>query len=264
MEEILKWQELDSQLSLFFTPGTAINRRAFFQGRIAALRTLIDAVNQRGQHVAIYGERGVGKTSLANVLVAALEPFTGRQIFSYRANCHRGSTYASIWTEFLQALGIVESNGYQWGFGAIDVGFERVIQELGQRDQKLILIADEFDRIEDPDVPGQFADTIKALSDYDIDTTLVVVGVADEVDELITEHESIDRCLVQVLVPRMPIDELGRIVEYGIDSAGMSIGRDAVAHISTLTLGLPLPRPRAWAAAESRSTHTEHMWRWET
>jgi Holliday junction resolvasome RuvABC ATP-dependent DNA helicase subunit len=33
----------------------------------------MDAINQQGQHVLIYGERGVGKTSLANVLSGFLK-----------------------------------------------------------------------------------------------------------------------------------------------------------------------------------------------
>src|ERR1017187_1498602 len=49
-------------------PRTPITNRELFAGRWSQLTTVADAVAQPGLHVAIYGERGVGKTSLANVV----------------------------------------------------------------------------------------------------------------------------------------------------------------------------------------------------
>jgi ABC-type molybdenum transport system ATPase subunit/photorepair protein PhrA len=46
-------------------PITQIN---LFAGRRDKLRDLTIAVSQDGQHPIIYGERGVGKTSLANIV----------------------------------------------------------------------------------------------------------------------------------------------------------------------------------------------------
>jgi hypothetical protein len=45
--------------------------------------------------------------------------------------------------------------------------------------------------------------TIKTLSDNasSIKTTLILVGVADSVDELIGEHQSIERAIKQVPMP---------------------------------------------------------------
>jgi histone H3/H4 len=105
--------------------------------------------------------------------------------------------------------------------------------------RKLILIIDEFDRIEDPDIDALFADTIKALSDFNLDTTLILVGVADDVDDLITEHRSVDRCLVQIHLPRMPFDELTEIVKSGVETAGMEVSEEAVRHICAVSQGLP-------------------------
>ena len=44
------------------------------------MRRLIDAANQSGQRAIVYGERGVGKTSLANVLSDFLQPYTSEVI----------------------------------------------------------------------------------------------------------------------------------------------------------------------------------------
>ena len=107
------------------------------------------------------------------------------------------------------------------------------------RDRKHILIVDEFDRLQDPDIDALFADTVKAISDGNVDTTLVLVGVADDVDDLITEHASIDRCLVQIHLNRMGFDELKEIIEAGISQAGLQINANSTNRICLLSMGLP-------------------------
>jgi len=62
------WFDLSLQAGLVFTPNTPIDQRALFAGRGDQIRRIIDAVNQAGQHAILFGERGVGKTSLANVI----------------------------------------------------------------------------------------------------------------------------------------------------------------------------------------------------
>lgn len=231
VQEILKWQEYDAQLSQVFSPAAAISRKDFFRGRHASVRRVMDAVNQAGQHIIIFGERGVGKTSLANVIADFLRPFTSNEIISHKVNGFRESSFSDIWSRFFSYLELPMANEYE--FTPNDV-----IDKL-PRNRKIILIVDEFNSIQNPDVDTLFADTIKALSDFEIDTTLVIVGVADDVEDLISEHESIDRCLVQVHLPRMDSKELTEIVEKGIVTVGMTISSDAVTQIATLSLGLP-------------------------
>ena len=56
-----------------FSPAAPIRARDVFAGRTDQVRRTVDAINQSGQHALIYGERGVGKTSLANVIAGFLE-----------------------------------------------------------------------------------------------------------------------------------------------------------------------------------------------
>ena len=234
VDEIFQWQDFDVKLSQAFSPATAISRSVLFHGRRAIIRRLIDAVHQAGQHAIIYGERGVGKTSLANVLSDFLQPFTSEAIVSARFNCYGETTYRQIWESLFREVGLPTKEEFS-PFIVSDV-----IDTLRRdEDRKLILIIDEFDRIQDPDIDTLFADTIKALSDFNVDTTLIVVGVADDVDDLIEEHQSVDRCLVQIHLPRMPTDELMEIVKSGISTAGMEVSDDAVSQICTVSLGLP-------------------------
>jgi len=234
VDELFQWQELDVKLSQAFSPATAISRRDLFYGRRAIIRRLIDAVIQAGQHAIIYGERGVGKTSAANVLSDFLRPITSETIISARVNCYGETTYRQIWESLFREVGLPTKEEFS-PFTVNDV-----IDILRRdEDRELIFIIDEFDRIQDPDIDTMFADTIKALSDFNVSTTLIVVGVADDVDDLIEEHQSVDRCLVQVHLSRMPVDELREIVKSGISTAGMEISDEAVSQICTISLGLP-------------------------
>ncbi len=73
------------------------------------------------------------------------------------------------------------------------------------------------------------ANTLKFLSDYSVNCTVVLVGVADNVNDLVGEHESIPRCLEQIPMPRMVTDESREILEKIIPRLGsMKIERDAL------------------------------------
>ena len=234
VHEILQWDELEIRLTQTFSPAAAIDRKALFHGRHAIIRRLMATANQAGQHAIIYGERGVGKTSLANVLSSYLEPFTSETIATARVNCYGETTYTEIWRSLFEQIEILTAQEYS------DLTLNDVFRSLREeRDRKLILIVDEFDRIQDPDIDILFADTIKTLSDFSLDTTLILVGVADDIDDLITEHESINRCLVQIHLPRMSVGELESIVKFGIETVGMEISDEAVSQMCALSLGLP-------------------------
>jgi Cdc6-like AAA superfamily ATPase len=60
--------ELEVVAGKFFQPRTPITTRDLFAGRWAEITKLGDVITQPGLHAIVYGERGVGKTSLANVI----------------------------------------------------------------------------------------------------------------------------------------------------------------------------------------------------
>ena len=65
------------------------------------------------------------------------------------------------------------------------------------------------------------ADTIKLFSDTNVGSTIVLVGVADSIADLIAEHESIGRNVAQIHVEPMSMGELGEIVQRGFEHAGL-------------------------------------------
>ena len=116
----------------------------------------------------------------------------------------------------------------------------------------LIVIFDEFDRVKSTEVITAMADTIKALSDNSVNATVLLIGVANSVKELIREHHSIERALVQIPMPRMSDDEIRTIIDKGLARLTMGIDDAAredlvmfsqgVPYIAHLLLHLYLPR----------------------
>ncbi len=101
-----------------------------------------------------------------------------------------------------------------------------------------VFVFDEFDRI--PRKNAQpFTDLIKVLSDYAIDSTVILVGVSETIDELIEDHASIRRALIQVPMPRMRADELRDILRKAQEALSMRFDDVATNDIVRMSQGLP-------------------------
>jgi Cdc6-like AAA superfamily ATPase len=236
-----------------FTPGSPVSERDLFAGRQQQVNRIMEAVSQRGFHAVLFGERGVGKTSLANVLSAFLQE-VGAKILFARANCDATDNFSSLWFKVLQEITIIELHEGM-GFGAQQThthrqliktlpetlrpdDVRRTLTFVGQSNT-LVIAIDEFDRLADKSVAGLVADTIKALSDSASPATVILIGVADSVDQLIEGHKSIERSLVQIPMPRMSNKETEQIVLKGLERLGMEIGKEDLAELVRLSQGLP-------------------------
>lgn len=235
-----------------FRPSAPVDRRSLFSGRTDQIAELFSAVAQPGQHAVVYGERGVGKTSLAAV-VAELLGSSG--VLTARTTCDSGDDFSSVWRKALGEIALhSESRGIGFAATTTDVAtpasavfgeaavtphaVARGLEALA-RTRPLTIFLDEFDRVSNPVDRALFTDTIKQLSDDAAPATLVLVGVADTIDELLREHRSIERALVQVRMPRMARDELAEVARRGIDAAQMTIEEPAVDRVTALSQGLP-------------------------
>ena len=224
-----------ARLNLVFTPGTPVVRRDRFRGRVDQIIEIINSVAQPGTHVVVYGERGVGKTSLANVLADFLSPIWEGVRPTARINCTTDDNFKTMWTRVLQEMGLEVPD--EWALGK--VGPDSIRRILQDAQSPYLVILDEFDRVEDDDSLTLMADTVKALSDHAGATRLVIVGVADSIDALIGEHESIQRAIAEVQLGRMNPKELTSIIDEGLHEVGMTITTDARRRIGRLAEGLP-------------------------
>jgi Cdc6-like AAA superfamily ATPase len=234
-----------------FTPAAPVSNVDLFAGRIEQLSEVLNVTDQAGTHGVLYGERGVGKTSLASTMVNIL---IARGQLAVRASCDSADDYRTVWRKALDNIKWMEHR-QATGFGsalkeAVQSAAQLLPKDAGPGDilnvlESLsplgppVIFLDEFERIQDVRVRSLFADTIKMLSDHAVDATIVLVGVADTVDELVNEHASVERALVQIQMPRMSRDELEVIVHQGLTAVGMDIETDGLVRLTSLSQGLP-------------------------
>ena len=260
------WHSLRSEITDTFSPGAPVQERDLFAGRQEQLLTLIDTVQQRGRHAVVFGERGVGKTSITNVLGLALRG-PRRDVISVKVNADPQDSFESIWRKVFKRLNYEsQKEGGQVVVRTIADDYagrltpDDVQLELSNfsAHQIPLIILDEFDRISDESVTQLMADTIKALSDYSVNATIIVVGVAEDVTGLIKGHESIARSLIQVRMPRMSPDELGEIILSRYKKCGIKVDLGG-----TLENDIPGPwnsilRALAWYARRPRRDSEAH------
>lgn len=237
-------------LNSSFSPSSPIDQRELFAGRVSQLMTVMNALNQKGQHAILFGERGVGKTSLARVLSGGLN-VDGKPLLVASVNCDSSMGFTDIWRNALRQIRLTQVKpgvGFLSEPSTQHVALADTLpQQLTPSDVRNVLaqlgkslfVFDEFDRLQDANAKTLLADTIKMLSDYAVDSTILLVGVADSVDVLIAEHQSIERALIQVRMPRMSPPELEQVIEKGLGKASMTIGNDAKKKIVQLSQGLP-------------------------
>jgi Cdc6-like AAA superfamily ATPase len=245
--------KLIAEVASAFSPTAPINSQMLFAGRTKQVQNVISALFQRGQHVVMFGERGVGKTSLANVLSDFLRGAGIQSMDSGTINCDSTMNFASLWHKIFRDMTYklpAAPVGFKGDWTANNVSLDSLISEdvtpddirfvLQQLPHKSMIVIDEVDRLnKENNITGLLADTIKTLSDHSVDTTLILVGVADSVDEIIEEHKSVERALLQIHIPRMSEDEIYEILDKSLAQTQLSMTEEAKIFIATLSKGLP-------------------------
>jgi hypothetical protein len=252
----LSQTEVNGRLAMLgevFRSSAPIDDQDLFAGRNHELFSVIEAMQSAGQHAVIYGERGVGKTSLARVAMKVAEAQSAP--LTARVNCDGNDSYDSLWIKVLDEIEIraaeAPAEEQEWLQNALgecialfapgDLSPSTIrlgMRKFAQR-KPVVLFFDEFNEIADSGAIGLVANTIKALSDHIEPITLVPVGVAEDLDALLEGHLSAVRAIAQIKMPRMTRDELADIVNRGLNRLEMSISEDAMHLVRVIPRGLP-------------------------
>jgi len=272
------WVKLYSLAGDVFTPSAPIDRQDLFAGRIPQLAAILEAVHSKGQHAIVFGERGVGKTSLVSMLGHVRDLRFDGMVPVSRVNCTGEDTFGELWRRALVVPGGSikrQSIGFASETTHVELRLAQalpdkaspgdVIDLLRKITVPIAFVFDEFDRAP-TNVSKAFADTIKALSDHAALPTIVLVGVGENVQALLAAHASVDRALVQIRMPRMEPDELRKIIENAQKKIEIAFDKQASHRVVRLSQGLPhyvhllgLCSAREAINHESRAVSVEHV-----
>ncbi|WP_051284235.1 ATP-binding protein [Desulforegula conservatrix] len=210
---------IKSGVRYVFTPYQPIMDKKLFFGRSKEVANIIRQLNTPGQHSVLFGDRGVGKSSLANVSADMLKGLAGGKVIKKR--CDSQDNFVSIVESLLNEVGIniqITSSQHQKAEGGkaglnipvvsagIDTkttnttsskGFEErasspswVAQQVKSLDALFLL--DEIDVVV-KDVKWKVAELVKQLSDEGSGLKFLIVGIAETASELTHGHESVQR-----------------------------------------------------------------------
>jgi hypothetical protein len=233
-----------------FTPSQPVTDRRLFAGRLQVLAHLIEAIENRLAHVVVFGERGIGKTSLLHILADLARE---SDYLAVRATCGASSQFDELFRALLREIPILyhssvspaEMNS-QTGTSLADLlpdgGFDaRELSDLLSRvtSCRALIVLDEYDRVESETFRINIAELIKNLSDSAAPVQLIIAGVSSNLHELIGYIPSIRRNVVGVPLPKLTPSEMGEIITRGERGSGVAFDAEVVPLIFELSQGSP-------------------------
>lgn len=229
-----------------FTPSQPVAERKMFAGREEVLRTIINSIEDQRLHVVLYGERGIGKTSLLHMLAQAATE--ARYIVIY-TSCGANSSFDDTIRAASADIPVLFHSGFSptteraekgdsladlFPPGPVTPGqFADLCAKL--TGTRVLIILDEFDRCESGEFRRDVAELIKNLSDRLGRIQLVLAGVAADLTQLVAHIPSIRRNIHALRVPMMSDTEVVGIVSNGEAELGITFdtqGRDLVVAVS--------------------------------
>jgi uncharacterized protein len=279
--------EFGATLNSLVSPALPIQSVEFLQGRGQELDRIEKALFASGRHVFIYGDRGVGKSSLAataaNQLQSADAPYldvsgapdaTLKSIvvnIAYKAvnaSRLRKSKIKSTASGSFRFLGAsldarvsVDSSLHNLHSEIKSLGDAvEVLREVSEvYSERTLVVLDEFDRIAKPAERNLFADLIKQLADKKVPLTFIFTGVGNSLTELLGAHPSSIRQLETVELKKLSWTARWDIALRAADAFDIALDEQVKVRIAAVSDGYPyyvhlITEKMLWRAFEAKST----------
>jgi uncharacterized protein len=260
----LTQEMFERRLSAVVRPSRPIDSFECLVDRAGELDRIEQAIASPGRHVFIYGERGAGKTSLAQTAAFKYESAYTAPAF---CACGRQTTFSSIVQDAAEQLmnrSKASSKEFTRGVGIgagifsakasvkesprelpdrIDLNLATaLLQEASsKRPGRSVVVIDEFENLAPMEERQLFAELVKQLSDRDVQVALVFCGVGKSIADLLEGHESAHRYLEGIRLPTPPLTFDGReaLVHMAGRSLGLHIAADVALRVSRVSDGFP-------------------------
>ncbi|WP_227818248.1 AAA family ATPase [Nitrogeniibacter aestuarii] len=261
----LNYSESDfgERLNKVLSASKPINSIEFLKGRDRELETIKRALYADGRHVFIFGDRGVGKSSLGQTAAIAYQSSDAEPIFvSGSPDDSFSSIVANIVARAIskpRTKSVKNSKKISLSFRGLSIGegedvspidIESNIQTIGdavellrqagkEHSAKPIIVIDEFDTISSLDERNKFSYLLKQLGDQAVNIKFIFTGIARSLDELLGVHQSAYRQLETVELPRLGWDARREIVTSTAAAFNITVDNDVNWRICMVSDGYP-------------------------
>lgn len=255
--------EFGSRLNKVVFPTSPIRSVEHLKGRDDELERIDRALYQDGRHIFIYGDRGVGKSSLGATAAylyqsADAEPIfvggsvddTFKSIIANIANKALGRSKLET-SKNKSDIGF-EWRGLKWSksneVSLLDISLQiqsvsdatELLKQVAEKhSQRPIIVIDEFDTISDVNERNKFASLLKQLGDQSVPLKFIFTGIGKTLDELLGAHQSAFRQLETIELLRLSWEGRLEIVHKAIESFDLSINSHIVWRIAMVSDGFP-------------------------
>ncbi|MFC7517621.1 AAA family ATPase [Herbaspirillum sp. GCM10030257] len=250
------------RLNEVVSPSHPVRSIELLEGREREIENISRSLYAPGRHIFIYGDRGVGKSSLAATAAYQYQSPEAAPIF---VSGSMTDTFVTIITNIVQqALGRsktesvkrTNSIGFEWKVKAnkgseitsLDISSQirsvgdaaELLKEIQDQHSKLpIVVLDEFDTIVDPAERAKFAALLKQLGDQEINLKFIFTGIGTTLDELLGAHHSAFRQLDTVHLNRLDWNSRRAIVDRAASRFGLSVDNNVNWRIAAVSDGFP-------------------------
>ncbi len=230
-------------------------------GREKELSLIEEALYAEGRHIFIFGDRGVGKSSLAASAAAQYQSSDSEPI---QIGCGPDTTFYRTIEDLAERV-IKKSNGkrnyavtqtvkvkfytIKWNNINEEVAIPNVdsmytaveaIEDVSKYHSATpVVVIDEFDQIESDEERKLFANFLKVLGDRGVNIKFVFTGVAASLFKLLGDHESSFRQLHTIELQRLNWSAREAIVNDAIHAFGLAIDPKIVYGIAKISNGFP-------------------------
>ena len=239
-----------------------IDQQEHLKGRESQLAQIHRSLDSLGRQIFIFGDRGVGKTSLARTAAFSAP---GYQFDPIYVGCDREGTFFQMAAAMIdelagrmdqtsersasekvsilaKVLGYEKSNTSRRIYPEFD-SLSRFIQALKSitedSNKPPIIIIDELERFSDDHDRGLMADFIKRVSDEKIRARFIVCGIASSLSSLIGNHPSSERSFSPIELKQLNYTNLQEIINSAANAFSVSIPKGIVQRISVISDGFP-------------------------
>jgi len=246
------------------TPSTSVKTPERLYGRDKNLLTISKSLNSPGRQIFIYGDRGVGKTSLAMTTAQLHTSATRKMIYVI---CENETTFSGVIQAIANSTIRIEDRiekpaaGQSAGFNIMGNGINinkgtprtasiaspntindalDLIKYVARKGVgKQIVVVDEMERIRNTAEKEKFAEFIKNLAEIEEDINFVFCGIASDINEIIGSHPSAGRILEPIKLERLNHTDLWQIINGVASKLQISIEREYLIRISQISDGFP-------------------------